>query len=200
MGLSITNWNIEENRDWYVRLFVSGGLIVVGLYEAQALAVAGDPAAAYAVSSAGVSPGSDVPVVLTPVGVHELNFFQEELEWHLSVSGAAIDPATVVKVAQFTDLPEIRDSIFVNEDLVQIRARAEIDNHTHARLPRDIAVETHYPSLRCGQIVEFTSIRRGKTQKSQLVARTISFEQTSDGEVYLGESLTLMNHLALRRG
>jgi len=197
MPFEIINWNIAENRNWWVRTEVASGQILVRVYPTLGGATGADGTF---VGSKLVAVGSNREVILDVVA-SALSLFQESLPWHLCVSGLLTDPARVVKIGKFTDLPEIRDAIYTSAPLVASRATAEINQHTHVVLSRRIDVGVHYPSLNAGDRIKLSSTRRNKTETGQLVESVIEYRMSSseDGEVSLTESMIVERYLAMRR-
>lgn len=196
MPFSIDNWNINENVIWYVRMADTGADISVKLFRTQAGAEAND--SSYD-SYATVAYGSDVEVALEPnTDVSDVELFQTDLDWHLRVSGQNGDSIVVYKVGVFTDLPEIRDPIYANEDLILSRATAEINEHTHMKFPRTLGIPDHLESVSVGDVIQLTSTRRNKTEKSQVMSKEIGYSVTSN-EVSLRTTLVTASYLAMRR-
>ena len=105
-----------------------------------------------------VAYGSSADLVLSNVsdmsGETQVSYFQTAVTKHVVVAGESGDSTKVFKLSEFVDLPEISDPIFRNSDLIEIKATAEIDAHTHAVIERDVQLISegrlkylHYPDL-----------------------------------------------------
>lgn len=172
MALSVINWNIDENIVWYARLADTGSAVSVELYLSEADAEAQDNLQASGESS---GYGSEMEVTLeneseaaTPV-----SFLQEEYDWHLIVSGQNGDPVEIFKIKEFVEMDEISHAIYRNSTLINSRAVAEIDAHTHAAIIRNISLGAHLPELEVGDIARLNSSRRGVDDFSQVVEHEI---------------------------
>lgn len=196
--MEVTAWNINPNRVWFVRLADAGASILVELYLTQADAQAQtDRQAAGDTSGFGsdlpvtlaIDPGASVPVLL----------YQAAHSWHLRISGADGDPTKIYKVKEFVDLDEISHPIYRNSALIETRARAEIDAHTHARIPRQVELGSHIPTLEPGDTVRLNSARRGKDEMYQALEHRMAGEINDDGEARLTSSISVAGYLALKR-
>lgn len=142
MALSIDNWNIKENIIWYVRLVTGASNIEVELYLSESDATAQTNLQASGNSSGF---GSNLDVVLTNEAgaTTPVSFFQEEYSWHIKVTGASGDTAKIFKIKEFVELGEIIHSIYRSSDIIQRRATAEINAHTHARITKTALLGIH---------------------------------------------------------
>ncbi len=194
MSLSITNWNIEPNRVWFVRLADNGSTILVELYLTQAAAEARTNLQASG-SSSGF--GADLAVTLAndPGATVPVSLFESSYAWHLKVSGSDADPTKIFQVKEFVDLDEINHPIYRNEILIPLRAAAEIDAHTHAAISRELELGSHLPELDAGDIVEIDSVRAGAVnQFGQVMEHRITAEPNS-----LTSTIEVATYLALKR-
>ena len=171
MTFDVTNWNIEENRDWYVRLEDAGSDMTVGLYYTQSDAQHDNNRIAQAT---GVSFGTDVEVTVTAETGYTIEYFQTEYDWHLKVTGENGDSGKVYKISQFTDIDGISHSIFRNTNLIAIKAQDEVDKHTHARIVRDLPLGTHIPDVKMGDVITVNSSRRNVNELNQIIEHTIT--------------------------
>lgn len=178
MAVSITNWNLEPNRAWYVRLSDAGSNILVQLYSTQADAQ-GQTNLQASGNTSGY--GSDLTVILTndSGATYPVSIFQSTYTWHLRVSGQNADATKIFKVKEFVDLPEIGHSIYRNSSLISLRAQVEIDEHTHSIIRRLIALGTHLPEMNVGDIVKLNSTRREVSASGQIVEHRITGEINS---------------------
>ena len=167
MALSITNWNIAENIDWFVRLEDTGSGISVELYLTQA-----DAEAQTNLQSSGESSGygSDLEITLSneEEAATPVSLFIDDYDWHLMATGEDGDATKIFQVKAFVELDEIAHSIYRSSDLIQARATAEIDAHTHAAIIRNVALGIHLPEIEVGQIAGVDSDRRGIDDLGQI--------------------------------
>jgi hypothetical protein len=178
MALSVVNWNIAENRVWFVRLSDTGSAVLVELYLTQTDAQARTNMQA---SGETTGYGSALEVTLTnEVGaIVPVTLFQDEYAWHLIVDGQNGDTTKIFKVKEFIEMDEISHAIYRNSSLITAKATAEINAHTHAAIIRDISLGTHLPEIEPGQILGVNSSRRGINDLSQITEITITGTQNS---------------------
>jgi hypothetical protein len=193
MTLSIVNWNIDENRVWFVRLEDIGSAVSVELYLTQADAEARENLQASGESS-GYGSELEVTLVNEDGATVPVTFLQEEYSWHLVVSGQNGDSLVIFKMKEFIELDEISHAIYRNSTLITARATAEIDAHTHAAIIRQISLGVHLPELEVGQIVGVDSDRRGIDDLSQVVEMQITGNPDS-----LTTEIEIRKYLALKR-
>lgn len=167
MALSIENWNIDENIEWYVRPSDSGSGVSVEMYLTQADAQAQTNLQASGESS---EYGSELEITLTNEedAVTPVSLFREGYAWHLVVAGESGDSAKIFKVKEFVEMEEISHPIYRNGELITARATAEINAHTHAVIVRNIVLGTHLPEIEAGQIVGLDSDRLSIDDLSQI--------------------------------
>ncbi|MFA5706157.1 MAG: hypothetical protein WDA41_07365 [Candidatus Neomarinimicrobiota bacterium] len=195
MAFSITAWNINPNRVWFVRLSDAGSNIGVELYLTQADAEAQTNRQA---SGSTTGFGSDIEVILTPdLGATVPAVFYLDYTWHLKVSGSDGDETKIFKVKEFVDLDEISHPIYRNTDLITTRATAEIDAHTHAVIRKEVTLGSHIPDIEPGDIVTINSTRRGKDELLQVTEHRIAAEISE--ETSLTSTLSIAGYLALKR-
>jgi len=193
MALSIVNWNIAENTVWYVRLAVSGSAISIALYLSEADAAAQTNAQASGVSS-GYGTSLEITLTNTSGATTPVSIFRDDYAWHLIISGASGDSAKIIKIKEFVDLDEISHAIYHNGTLIEARAIAEIDAHTHAAIIREIALASHLPSLEPGDIVNLDSDRRSLDDMGQVFEHTITGTPNS-----LTDTIEMRKFLELKR-
>ena len=157
MAFEITEWNLDPNRHWYVRLSDSGN-VKVELYKTQSDAQSQVNLVASGESS-GYGSGLPVELAMAENGSPEIDFFNSSLSYHLKVSGQSGDAAKIYHLKPFVDLPDISHSIYRSEDLIRRRAILEINKGTHYSLLRSMEVP-HNTSLDEGIVVRIQSSRR----------------------------------------
>jgi hypothetical protein len=167
MAFSITNWNINPNRVWFVRISDDGAVILVGLYLTEADTVTLTNRQAYGFTT-GFGTDLEVDLVNETGATEPVSLFTADLTWHLKVSGIDNDVVKVFKVNMFVDLPEINDPIYKNIDIIPIKAAAEINAHTHVHVRRSIALAQHDPTYDIGDIVQVDSTRRDATALGEI--------------------------------
>lgn len=172
MAFLVINWNIDENRVWFVRLSDTGSAVLVELYLTQANAQA---QANLQASGESTGYGSSLEVTLVnEVGATvPVSLFRDEYAWHVVVSGQNADPTKIFKIKEFIEMDEISHSIYRNSSLITARATAEINAHTYAAIIRQISLGTHFPEIEPGQILGVDSDRRGIDDLSQIMEITI---------------------------
>ncbi|KKK75309.1 hypothetical protein LCGC14_2875010 [marine sediment metagenome] len=193
MTFAITNWNIEENVDWYVRLEDAGSDMTVGVYYTESDAQHDNNRVAQLTA---IAFGTDVVVTLVAESGQSINLFQPESTWHLRVTGEDGDTGKVFKVKQFSDIDGLSHSIFRNTTLIILKATDEIDKHTYAKIVRELPLGIHIPDIIVGDVITFNSTRRNVNENNQIHSHVIS--GTIDGsDVKLTSSLTIVKYLGL---
>jgi hypothetical protein len=167
MAFSVINWNVDENRVWFVRLSDTGGALLVELYLTQANAEAQASLQASG-ETAGYGSALEVTLVNEVGATVPVSFFREEHTWHIMVAGQNGDTVKIYKIKEFIEMDEISHAIYRNSSLITARATAEIDAHTHAAIIRTLPLGTHLPELEVGQIMSINSARRGINDLSQV--------------------------------
>ena len=196
--LSIYNWNVSPNRDWFVRLYDDGAGISAELYLTAADAQA--QTNRQAAGSAGAY-GDQLPVVLASDSgaSYPVSAFQTEYTWHLQVSGASGDAEKIYKVREFVELPEISAAIYRSQGLIARRAAAEINAHTHAKIIRSADLGVHLPQADIGQVARIQSSSRGIDALGQIDAITIEGYVNEDGEAGLVDTIEAVEYLEITR-
>lgn len=154
MSAAITNWNLDPNIKWYLRL--SSGS--VELYKTQADAEAQTNRVAYG----SFENGTDVAVTLNNDTTEpDIEIFNDFLSWHLRVTYESETETFIWVIEPWTDLPEISDPLLATEASIQARALYEINVHTKTRIEREVSLAQHYTDLDIGDIVRITETMRG---------------------------------------
>lgn len=178
MALDLAKWNLADNRQWWVRLADGGTGIAAALFltEADAIVQANRQAAGTSAAY-----GSAVAIVLTieAGATASIAMLQTEYAWHIKASGQAADPVRVLRVGPFIELPEISHSIYRDARLIERKATAEIDAHTHANIARTVALGTHLPTLEPGDTAQISSTRRGYDETGQITGHRIAGDLNS---------------------
>lgn len=193
MALSIVNWNIEENRVWFVRLSDTGTAVLVELYLTQADAQAQTNRQAHG-TSIGYGLALDVTLANEVGATVPVTLFRDEYAWHIMVAGQNGDAAKIFKKKADIEMDEISHAIYRNGTLITARATAEIDAHTHAAIVREIILGTHLPTLEVGDIIGLNSARRGLNDLSQVTDMEITGTPNS-----LITSIETRKYLELKR-
>lgn len=159
MSFELTDWNLNPNQLWFIKITDSGSLIEVGLYTTQVDASSGTNAQVLGE----VSYGTDVSVVLenTEDSTIAISFFTSDETYHLKVSGQNGDDDIILQVSPFVDLPDITNSIYRSEELISKRVTNEINIHTHSAKRRDIGIASHEPELQVSDVCRIYSSFRG---------------------------------------
>lgn len=193
MALSIVNWNIDENRVWFVRLSDTGSAVLVELYLTQADAQARNNLQA---SGTSTEYGTALEIILiNEIGaIVPVTLFRDEYAWHIMVAGVNGDTVKIFKIKEFIEMDEISHAIYRNSSLITARATAEINAHTHAAIIRSIALGTHLPEIEPGQIMGVNSSRRGINDLSQITEIQITGTSNS-----LINTVEARKYMALKR-
>jgi hypothetical protein len=161
MAFDITDWNINPNQKWFVKLSDAGATALVELFNTLADAIAGTNRVAV---GANVSFGVDVKVLLTAEVTQPtfgpLTKFNSQLDYHLKITGVDGDSTKRFAIGPFTDLPPVEDALMLTEEIVLARATLEINRGTHSILRSSLELDSHYPALELGDIVTVSSTRR----------------------------------------
>ncbi len=195
MAYLITGWNITPNRVWYVRLApTESAAIDVELYLTQANAEARTSLQASGTSDV----SGQVTLTNDPDATEPVSLYQSSYLWHLLVSGSSV-AATIFRVKEFVELDEIGDPLFMNSDLIPIRANAEIDLHTHAVIRKEIELGSHLTTLEPGDVVALSSTRADRSENLQVLEHNISGEISEGGEMKLTSTIVAAAYMALKR-
>jgi len=158
MSFAIIEWNLNPNRNWYVKLADAGSDISVKLYATQADAAADTNVVAEGTAEFGTD--SESTLIMKTGGTPEISLFNEALTYHIKVSGADSDAQKTYKITPFVDLPGINHNIYRSETLIQQKAITEINSHTHTSKIRDIGIAAHIPELKTGDTINIQSALR----------------------------------------
>ena len=190
--VQLLDWNVKPNKLWFVR---TEGLSVE-LYNSQV-----DLDAQTNAVASGTADSDTFTVLLTDSDEYDettLELYYQDYPFHFSLSENNTG-VRKFKVKPLTDLSEIRHPIYNNSNIALSRGEAELNLHTYAVLGREIVLGTHLPELEVGDAVELTSVRRNKTEISQVLSQTISGEVSDNGESSLITSIQVANYLELTR-
>jgi len=138
----------------------------IDLYTTEADAEAGTNKVASDEVSFGT--GVEATLVMEETGTPEISLFNAALSYHLKVSGVDADVTKTFHIAPFVDLPDINNSIYRSESLIQARAAYELNKHIHTRKNRQIEVANHNPALAIGDIIKVDSNKRSITVLTEL--------------------------------
>lgn len=172
MSFSVTDWNLNPNRDWYIKLSDAGDEIFVELYPTQADADGETNLTAYGLADFGND--SDVVLVMDDAGSPEISLFNAETTYHLRVSGQNSDDTKIFHVSPFVDLPDISHSVYQSSAMITPRATYEINAHTHTSKIKSIGIANHIPTLGVGDILQIQSDRLGVDVLTEITELTIS--------------------------
>jgi hypothetical protein len=191
MPFAITEWNLNPNRNWYVKLADAGTDISIKLYPTQADAVANTNLTAEGTAVFGT--GSETLLIAT--GSLLISLFNDALLYHLKVSGADADTAKTFHIKPFVDLPDINHNVYRSESLIQKKALAEINAHTHTAKIRSIGIANHNPLLRTDDVINIQS-----TMRSLNVLATVSERLISGTPDELIDQIETVEYLDLTHG
>jgi len=159
MAFSITEWNLDPNRHWYVRLSDASGSVRVELYKTQSDAQSQSNLVASG-NSSGYGSGLPVELEMAAGGSPTISYFNSSLSYHLKVNGSSGDSTKIFHLKPFVDLPDIAHTIYRSEDLIKRRAILEINKGTHVGVIRSIQAG-HNTGIDEGTILRINSARRG---------------------------------------
>ncbi len=158
MSFEITDWNVDPNQTWYVKISESASKALIEIYNTKADALAG----INRIASGSADFGNNVEVTLaqdagtTPA----ISLFNDTLSYHLKVSGQSGDAVVILCVPPFVDLPEINNSVYQVPGLIQKRAAYEINTHSSLIKNRDIQIANFNPDFCVGDCVRVQSNKR----------------------------------------
>lgn len=158
----ILDWNVDPNQRWYVKLADIGSQMRVELFNTQADA----QGAVNRVANADIAFGVSAKALLTldavqPAYGTPLVKFNISLDYHLIAAGLDGDASKIFAIGPFNDLASIEDPLMLTEAMIQARATLEINRGTHSRLFRSLSLDAHYPALNEGDIITYSSTKRG---------------------------------------
>jgi len=172
MSFSVTAWNLNPNRDWYVKLSDAGDDILVELYPTQSDAESGTNLTASGAASFGSD--SEVSMVMDDGGSPEISLFDAGPTYHLKVAGQDADATKIFHVSPFVDLPEVSHGIYQSWAMVTPRAQYEINAHTHTAKIKSIGIANHIPAMKAGDVLRIQSSRIGVDVLTTITELTIS--------------------------
>jgi len=158
MSFAITEWNLNPNRNWYVKLADAGSDISVKLYSTQADAAAGSNLVAEGTADFGT--GSECILEVGSTANFIISLFNDALLYHLKVTGADADTVKTFHVAPFIDLPGINHNIYRASEIIRKKAVFEINKHTHTHINRSIGIANHNTGLRTDDVINIQSSMR----------------------------------------
>jgi len=196
MAFDVTDWNINPNQKWFVKLSDAGTTALIELFNTLADAQAGTNRVAFA----NVAFGVDVKVLLaadtTPPSFGTLAKFNIQLDYHLKITGVDGDATKRFAIGPFTDLPPVEDPLMLSEAVILARANLEINRGTHSILARALSLDSHYPALNGGDIVTLSSTRRGLVAvRNRIESITITARIDESKELTFNDSLEVVEFL-----
>lgn len=172
MSFSVTAWNLNPNRDWYVKLSDSGADILVELYPTQSDAEGGTNLTASGTADFGSN--SQVMLTMASGGSPEISLFDAKATYHLKVAGQDADATKIFHISPFVDLPGITHGIYQSEGMISPRASYEINAHTHTSKIKSIGIANHIPEMQAGDILRIQSTRLAVDVLTEITDLTIS--------------------------
>jgi hypothetical protein len=174
--MELLDWNVKPNQIWYVKVSPSGDVF---LYETSENMVSDTN-----IVAKGTADSNLQVVLLYQTDDSAMGYYYQDMEYHLSLSELPTSERTF-KVKFLTDLSEINDPIYTNSNIVKSRGESELNLHTHLTINKELTLATHLPEIECGDIISFSSTRRGFEVKEQVMSNTIESSLSDDGETYL---------------
>lgn len=154
---NLINWNVNPNRDWYVKLSDAGTGVLVELFLTQASLQAGTSRQAYGTSS-GYGSAVNVTLTVDSGATVSVSLYQDRLTWHVQVLGAAGYSTTSFLVKKFFEKQEIQHAAYVNGSLADSRALGEINYSTNIRKIYSLSL-AQFVDMSLGDVVAFDSDR-----------------------------------------
>lgn len=162
MAFEIVDWNLLPNQRFFVKLSDAGTQMDVDIYNTKADIDAGTNRVAFATVSFAVGVEVSITADSTdPSSGEALAKFNTDLSYDLKVTGIDGDTTKKFQVGPFTDMPPVEDALLVTEAMIEARATLEINRGTHTKLTRTLNLDSHYPDLQEGDIIELSSTKRG---------------------------------------
>ena len=172
MSFDLLDLNLDPNQRWYVKISDVGALMRVEFFNTQADMDAG----VNQVASADVAFGASVQVTdllagaVAPSQGEPLAKFNTSLGYWLVMAGTDGDGTRKFVIGPFTDLPAVQDPLMLTEQMILDRAAVEINRGTHSAIVRNFRLQGHDPASNEGDVLQFSSIKRGQTNIMVMVA------------------------------
>lgn len=188
MTMEITDWNLNPNQRFFVRMRVEAideTTVEIDVFNTKADLDADINRVAFAAPGF----GTDVGILLTedstlPSSGDAISKFNTDLSYHLKFTGLREDTEKKFQIGPFTDLPPVEDALLVTEAMVQARATLELNRGTHSAFHRTLRLDKHYEALNEGDIVEITSTKRGLVDEPNRIDDiSIEVSVNEDGEL-----------------
>jgi len=165
VALDITDWNLNPNQVWFVKITdAGGGLTDVEVFNTKADMDASTNRVAFALGQTlmdmlnlDLTQDSTPPLLAATISK-----FNPSLDFHFIITEfAGPSPDKKFKVGPFTDLKPVEDAMLLTEQMIDDRATLEINRGTHSALMRRINLKSHFPALEEGDIISLSSTKRG---------------------------------------
>lgn len=183
MAFAVTDWNLSPNQRFFVRLRDSGTNVEIDIFNTKADLDADINRVAFGTITYGENLALAVEADSTePSSGDPISFFNNDLAYHLKVTGLAFDTEVKLQIGPFTDLPPVEDALLVTEAMIQARAILEINKGTHSAFHRNLRLDKHYENLNEGDIISLSSSKRGLVDEpNRIDDLSIEVNQNNDG-------------------
>ena len=185
MAFEITDWNLNPNQRFFIRLRDNGTVTEVDIFNTKSDLDSDINRVAFGTIGYGENLGLTVEADTTePSSGEAIGFFNTDLSYHLKVTGLPFDTEKKFQVGPFTDLPPIEDALLVSEAMIQARATLELNRGTHSAFHRSLQLDKHYENLNEGDIISLTITKRGLvSEPNRIDDISIEVNQNEDGEL-----------------
>jgi hypothetical protein len=148
--------------------------------------------------ASGTADSATLNVVLSTIDEYdELEYYYQDLLYHLTLSDYLPDVDVFFTVKPLTDMAEIRDPIYSNSNIVLSKGEAELNLHTYTVLGKDLLLATHIPEIEPGDFIGYVSKIRNSHKKSQVLSFTISGSQEDIGTASLINDIQIAEYREL---
>lgn len=187
---NITDWNVEPNKQYFVKLTDTGTGVKVWLYNTQAYAVAGTNL----VASGLCGYGTDQACSLSNKGTYpSVTRFNHSKDYYLKVTFGSGESTAIFKIGPFYD-KDINEVLLSSVTMQEDRAAAEINKGTHCKDIKTLTMNTHDPTIRDGLVV---TLNTTKFPNQEHLIKRVTISGSGGGlildelEIYRYENLNL---------
>lgn len=168
----ITEWNIDPNLQWFVR--ISGGSVTLYLSESDAISDTNSVASSFADSEDKVDFGSDVE--FAHIGkTYKLDFYDDKVPYHMKIEPVGNN---IFRIGPFFEIESEEHAIYKNSDIAGSRALLLINQHTHIQKVYSLTV----PGFKIYELFDPVSVSSNRTIPNLFQGKieSVSYEMTRD--------------------
>lgn len=195
MTASLDDWNVDPNETYFVWIGQNAGAGRVELYPTLADVQAKTNRIAYGDFVYGTEQSVVMENDTTEPTIERYNTY---ISYHVKVTLLGGDTVKIFAKKPNTDLPDIVDSLLVEEATVIARGTKEINDHTNVRIEWTLLLGSHMPELDVDDIVRFTESQRG-LDKNVCVTEIMTQGYVTEGEAAVVETLRAEEFKAMKR-